>query len=142
MRFCNFVLICSLFIISDIYGSFSYTNEEWEYILNSIEFSHRIISQSPELIKHREEERIYLEDRRICPELFGAYAFLENGEEVYLPLVFNDESGVFFFRSLHFFAKKPFKFVCNDCRYEWEGGVFTTRCPSCRSKDISNVLNH
>lgn len=101
-----------------------------------------IITRSPKAIKFSEADKTYLYSNRLDFDDKGYYILLDNGDIVSTNLLFTDNQGTFLPKTSHFFEKKPFKCICNSCKYEWEGGVFTTRCPQCRSKDIStNIPN-
>ena len=141
MKIMRYFYLC-LFFFSLPTGLFSehYQDENEQLAIQTIYLTHGIISQAPELIKWQDGDKIYLDERRIKKKNRGGYVCLNNETEVYLPTIFSDEQGIFTSTSKDF-LKKPFIFICNECNFKWDGGVFTMRCPECRSKDISNIPN-
>lgn len=102
----------------------------------------QIVTESPNIIKQRQNQKLYIDENRIHQVAKGAYLLLDNGESAYLPYLLTDILGPYLPASYEQIAKKPFKCICNDCHFEWEGGVFTMRCPNCNSRNIQqNVPN-
>ncbi|MDN3506906.1 MAG: hypothetical protein P0S96_06725 [Simkaniaceae bacterium] len=97
-----------------------------------------IISHSPELIKCQQGDRIYLDEARVAPKNLGGFVLIDEDTTVYLPILFTDDLGIFTSASKDFW-EKPVHQICNDCNHQWQGGVFSFRCPVCRSKNISNI---
>ena len=139
MKLQRFLML--LVIMSASYSQVFADSNEDELVFQSIENSYAISERSPEMIKYWKEDKFYLKKNRVSPVDKGAYVLLDNGEIAYLPLgfVLSDHEGYFLPTSYEVLTKKPFKNVCLKCVYEWEGGVFTFRCPECYSKEIVNV---
>jgi hypothetical protein len=114
-----------------------------DLIFQSLEMSQIVSDRSPGIIESKKTDRMYLKKDRISPVDQGAYLFFDDGQIMYFPrgFVLLDDEGYFLPTSYGLLAKKPFKNVCLDCKYEWEGGVFTWRCPKCFSTNIVNIPN-
>ena len=117
--------------------------EEEQLIFQAIETTSVILEQFPQVITSCEHDRAYLRSDRVRPIDQGVYLLLDSNQTCYLPkgFVLSDATGCFLPTSYAILAKKPFKNVCLTCKHEWEGGVFTVRCPKCYSTDIVNVPN-
>jgi hypothetical protein len=123
--------------LANVFGNSS----EEDLIFQSIEISQAILKQSPNMIQSLEQDKLYLKEDRVCSMDNGTFLLLDNDQTFYLPhgyVLFNHH-GYFLPNSYEILAKKPFKNVCLDCKHEWEGGVFTYRCPKCHSNRIINV---
>jgi hypothetical protein len=114
---------------------------EDELVLQSVEMSRMIFDRSPTIVRTYEADKLYLEPTRVFPTQEGAYLLLDDHQNLYLPIgfVLADSNGYFLPTSYEVLTKKSFKNVCLDCKHEWEGGVFTYRCPRCHSTRIVNV---
>ena len=113
-----------------------------KYMILSVLLSFPIIngfSQNIQLEEWNIEEKLYIDERNICLTKSGVFLDTEEGL-ISLEQVFLDEFG-YYVMSSQSCEKKMFKCVCNECRFEWEGGVFTIRCPNCGSKNFRVVLN-
>lgn len=139
MRLKHFLLFACIILVR--FSNVSANSVDEERIFQVLEMSYAISEKSPEIIKDQDPDKFYLKNSRISPTEQGAYLLLDNGQQIHLPLgfVFYDHEGYFLPASHEILTKKPFKNVCLDCEYEWEGGVFTFRCPKCHSFNIVNV---
>jgi hypothetical protein len=100
---------------------------------------HEIVTEAPEIIKLHSRDKVYLNESNIYPMGEKTYLLLKNGQSfpVHSSFIFADHFGPYLSLSREVLAKKPFKNVCYNCKYEWEGG-FALRCPRCKSTDIGN----
>lgn len=141
MRFKRLLILSCIFIGSCTrLFSHSYESELIPSISESI--SH-IVAYAPEVIKGYNNDRFYLDEGRVSRINSDMYLLSANHFSFYMTpaLMFSDENGLFLSTSYIAMGKKIFIQHCNNCGYEWEGGLFALRCPKCGSKDISNVLN-
>jgi len=137
----RYFFIFSIIILGKLANVLGNSSEE-ELIFQSLGISQAISEQSPNIIKSLEQDKLYLKENRVCSIDQGMLLLLDDGQTFYLPhgYVFASHDGYFLPNSYEFFlTKKPFKNVCLKCGYEWEGGVFTYRCPKCQSDRIVNV---
>ncbi|NGX60523.1 MAG: hypothetical protein KR126chlam3_01699 [Chlamydiae bacterium] len=138
---CFLFVLLFLFSQEQIFGlSFDQQNTD-QQISQTIYLTHGIISCSPEIIKWKDGDKIYIKEEFVAKQKddgLGGVIHIDSENQLFLPLILSDEYGYFTSVSRDFWDK-PFHQICNKCQFEWEGGVFATRCPSCGSRDISNI---
>ena len=129
-----------LFFVFCISSLFSFSDRLSEdTLVEHCSFSRVIISYWPDLIKKTDGVKIYIKEEYI-PYLEASSEKLwieaEDGSSFYAPTPLKEGEEYFYF------AKKPFKNVCNKCKFEWEAGGIVIWCPNCGTTDIrSNVPN-
>lgn len=125
---------------SDIQQFFSYPCEANQVVES-------ILDCAPESVDSIRQNKIYFDTGKtyqICDQWFLETDYYG---DLFLPGAVHDDEGVSISLANNPHDVKPkrkkklFKLVCNSCLHEWEGGVFTIRCPKCRSKDFSIVPN-
>ena len=105
---------------------------------------HEIVIHSPEVINRSENGKLYLEKQRIFLLYPKTCLLAGNSQNWHLPTeaISIDDEGVYIPVFSGFLEKKVFIQKCNNCLYEWEAKWYESRCPRCRSTDISNILSH
>lgn len=105
----------------------------------------KLMTESPENIKQYEDGKLYLQESKISQKSgnLNAIIHLGNGEMIFAPILLNDTKGSFLPLTMKVVGNKMFKMHCNDCGYEWEGGVFTFQCDreECGSTNIVALPN-
>ncbi|NGX45254.1 MAG: hypothetical protein K940chlam2_00399 [Chlamydiae bacterium] len=135
-----FVLF-TLFSQTQIFGLGLDRQKNEHQISQTIYLTHGIISRSPEIIKWQNGDKIYIKEQFVKKKMddgLGGMIHIDSENQFYLPLVLFDECGYFTSVSRDFWDK-PFHQICNSCKHEWQAGLFGSKCPKCRSTNISNI---
>ncbi len=114
--------------------------ESHDIHLDHMKASSQIVLHAPELIIGLQEGKLYLDERQIHKVDHKLFFFLPNGDQLFIPLFFQDRLGLYL-PTLNKVGNKLFKCVCNNCDFEWEAGVFDFWCPNCGSSDFSVFRN-
>ncbi len=134
--FCAFFLILSISLFSQNVQK----EIEQNLLIEHLDATQQIVVYAPYAIEKYEDGKLYLDENHIYETNLGSLLNLTNGKTLVLPPRVQGFNGHYLIgSSVH--AKKLFKNVCNDCHYEWEGGVFTSQCPQCGSTNFSTVPN-
>lgn len=105
-----------------------------------LDSAQQIITYAPQAIEKYIEGKLYIDENYVYKTNTGSLLNLNNGKILVLPARAQDSNGHYLICS-KVLAKKLFKNVCNNCGYEWEGGVLTFQCPRCKSTNFKTIPN-
>lgn len=101
--------------------------------------------ESPSVLRSFQNDKVYINNESVwIDEISTDFFIILKDSIVSTSFLFRDEKGFYIPVSLERVGNKLFKLHCNDCGYEWEGGVFDFQCknPKCKSTNIVSLPNN